>query len=334
MTEVPRATVGVPGGELVADLPASAAELSTIVRDAGAVREGLRLAGAGTWLDAGHPVRATRVVSLRALAGITSYNPADLTLTCGAGTTLEELDHATRRHGQWCPLAVGPAAGAWTVGATVSTAFEGPFAATLGRPRSLVLGLECVDGTGRIIAAGGRVVKNVAGFDLTRAMVGAWGTLGAITQVHLRLRARPAVEEWWAVRVPHAARARFEAHLRGPLAPLACVPARAAGPQGLTPPSGDPGDLHRLEALERDGPGEWFLLMLGGNRAFVTAAREAVGAVGLAERMDSLQAARILDAHRAPPRALHWRWDPISLRLRDRFDPHRIMNPGLLGEPA
>lgn len=299
---------------LDAELPCTIDELATIVREARAAREGLRLAGLGTWLDAGHPVRAARTISLRAMRGILAYNPADLTLTCGAGTTIAELDEATRPHGQWCPLAPPGTDLTSTVGATVATAAEGPYATALGRPRSLVLGLECVDGTGRIIAAGGRVVKNVAGFDLTRAMIGAWGTLGAITQVHLRLRARPVVDETWSVRLPAADRSALEAYVRGPLAPLACVRHR--------PTSGESHD-HAT-----------FLVRLGGNAAVVEASRAALRALGetMPQPPDALDAWRAFDD--PPARALSWRWDPISVRLRDRFDPDRLLNPGLLGEPA
>ncbi len=297
--------------------PSGAAALAALVRDAHASRVGLRIAGAGTWLDAGHPVRATRAVSLRGVAGIVAYQPEDLTLTCGAGTTLEELDAATRKHGQWCPLLPwGDDTG--TVGATVATASEGPFAESLGRPRNLVLGLECVDGTGRVIAAGARVVKNVAGFDLTRAMIGAWGTLGVLTQLHLRLRARPPVSESWALAVPTESIAQVEAFARGPLAPLACVriPKRRDSGSG---------------AADRAS----FHVHLGGNQGFVAASRAAMHALGGDCFRLGADGAEVLRALSDPPaRAMQWRWDALSLRLRDRFDPHRILNPGLLGEPA
>lgn len=313
MTPMTVDSVGPRG--LDADFPRSAAEVATIVRDAAAARQGLRLAGTGTWLDAGHPVRAARTVSMRAINGIVSYNPADLTLTCGAGTTIHELDESTRAHGQWCPLAPPGMDLMSTVGATVATAMESPYAATLGRPRSLVLGLECVDGAGRVIAAGGRVVKNVAGFDLTRAMIGAWGTLGAITQVHLRLRARPAVDECWSLRLLPDDLARLDSYVRGPLAPLACV-------------------RHEMPASPPAPDHHWYLVRIGGNAAFVAESRAALQALGatLPQEPSAIDAWR--GSHEPAPLALQWRWDPISLRLRDRFDPHRILNPGLLGEPA
>ena len=197
--------------------PANAREVSEMVAEANERGTPLRPMGAGSWLDAGHAVHDARALSLSAIRGVVSYTPDDLTMTVEAGTTLRELDEATLRHGQWCPLLP------WgyddgTVGATVATATSGPFAATLGRPRDLVLGMEAVDGTGRTIAAGGRVVKNVAGFDLTRAFTGSWGTLAVITRLHLRLRARPTVDETWAVVAGSDA---FSGITQGPLAPLA-----------------------------------------------------------------------------------------------------------------
>ncbi|MCE9601645.1 MAG: FAD-binding protein [Gemmatimonadetes bacterium] len=300
---------------LLRDAPATAAQAATIIRDAAAADRVLRLVGAGTWLDAGHPVRAHAELSTEQLAGITSYRPEDLTLSAGAGTTLAELDAATRVHGQWCPLLPwGDDRG--TIGATIATATSGPFAERLGRPRELVLGLECVDGTGRIVAAGGRVVKNVAGFDLTRAVTGSWGTLGLITQVHLRLRARPVVDESWAVDVPASAVAAIEAFARGPFAPLACVMMGTDGPHPEAPEDG-----------------HW-MVRLGGNEANLAAARAALRAIGTlrplaSEAWDELRIAR------APvERALRWRWDPLSRRLRERFDPAQVLNRGLLGEVA
>lgn len=298
-----------------ADQPRTSAEVAEIIREAAHRREGIRLLGRGSWLEAGHPVRATRRVSLHGTRGIVSYTPADLTITCGAGTTIAELDAATRAHGQWCPLAPPGDDAFSTVGATVATASAGPYAATFGRPRNLVLGLECVDGTGRVIAAGGRVVKNVAGFDLTRTMTGAWGTLGAITLVHLRLRALPAASEWWSLLAPKADAARVEAWVRGPLAPLACMPFTPAD----APPDAD-------RAL--------FFVHLGGNAAFVAASRATLRTLGEVRELDP-RALPVLAPYGAPSNpALDWRWDALSLRLRDRFDPHRILNPGLLGEPA
>ena len=170
------------------------------VQRARADRTPLRVASACHWLDAGRPVRAERTLDLRSLLSpeVVHYEPGDLTLTVRATATLGEIDRLLRAEGQW--LTLDPAGGMeGTIGATIATASAGPLSSGFGTPREQVLGVEAVIGRGEVIRAGGRVVKNVAGFDLTRLMTGAWGTLGAITEVSLRLRAVPAVETTVAV---------------------------------------------------------------------------------------------------------------------------------------
>lgn len=168
------------------------------VRAARQSRTPLRVVGGASWLDAGAPCVAAERVEAGALRGVVEYEPGDLTLTARAGTTLTELQRVTAAHGQWLPLdPAGSADG--TLGATIATASWGPLASAFGTPRDQVLGCEVVTGTGDVIRAGGRVVKNVAGFDLTRLMVGAWGTLGVITEATVRLRARPEADETIAI---------------------------------------------------------------------------------------------------------------------------------------
>jgi glycolate oxidase FAD binding subunit len=177
------APAAIPGARSVADV-------RDVIRDASLSGTPLRIAGAGTWLDGLRPCAAGSVrLDLAALSGILEYVPGDLTLTARAGTTLAEIDDATSLHGQWFPL--DPVADSRsTLGATLATASVGPLAATIGRPRDLTLGLEIVTGSAEVVRAGGRVVKNVAGFDLVRLNVGACGTLGVITEATVRLRAR------------------------------------------------------------------------------------------------------------------------------------------------
>lgn len=170
--------------------PRTENEVRLSLLDAMAGNEPIRICGAGTWQHAGAPVKAHRTLSLRDLSGIIAYVPGDLTITAWAGTTLAELDQATAAHGQW--LGLDPAGDRMgTIGATIATASSGPLAHAFGTPRDLVLGLNAVTGYGELVRPGGRVVKNVAGFDLVRLYTGSWGTLGAITSATLRLRARP-----------------------------------------------------------------------------------------------------------------------------------------------
>lgn len=296
--------------------PTSRDEVAEVVRDAAARRAPLRVQGRGTWMDAGLPVRAAEVLALDRLQGVVAYTPADLTITVEAATTLGELDAATRAHGQWCPLFPwGDDTG--SVGATVATATAGPFAGRLGRPRDLVLGVDAVDGVGRAISAGGRVVKNVAGFDLTRALTGSWGTLAVITRLHLRLQSRPARDESWALTMADGMGRGLREFTRGPYAPLAALEL-------------SPDDAAALGLAHETGA----LVRIGGNRDFVTASIEALRRVGQA----SVVSAGVWDDVRArlapADRARSWRWDALSLRLRERFDPSRVLNPGLLGDAA
>jgi glycolate oxidase FAD binding subunit len=172
------------------DTPA-VGEIARQIRNAVEERRPLRIVGAGTWLEGGAPVAAADTVSCASSQDIIEYVPGDLTITVGAGAPLAEIARATAEHDQWLTLdPIGSTSG--SIGATVATASFGPLATGFGTPRDLVLGIEAVTGTGAVIRGGGRVVKNVAGFDLTRLFTGSRGTLGVITEVTLRLRARPA----------------------------------------------------------------------------------------------------------------------------------------------
>jgi glycolate oxidase FAD binding subunit len=168
------------------------------IRESGATRTPLRISGGSTWLGAGRPVRAEKNLSLRDDSGVVSYVPGDLTLTVRAGTTLAEIERVTIEHDQWLPLDPFGSSGG-TIGATIATASAGPLASSFGLPRDLLLGLEFVNGRGDVVRAGGKVVKNVAGFDLSRLLTGSWGTLGVITEVTLRLYARPRADRSFVI---------------------------------------------------------------------------------------------------------------------------------------
>ena len=168
------------------------------IRESGATRAPLRISGRSSWLDAGRPVHATKILSLRDDAGVVSYVPGDLTLTVRAGSTLADIEQVTREHDQWLPLdPYGSNDG--TIGATMATASAGPLASSFGLPRDLLLGIEFVNGRGEVVRGGGKVVKNVAGFDLSRLLTGSWGTLGVITEVTLRLYARPIANRTFVI---------------------------------------------------------------------------------------------------------------------------------------
>ena len=185
--------------------------------------ESIRVAGSGTWMDAGRPVSAEHVLSVESLNGVVNYEPGDFTITVRAGTELQLIADTAAKERQWLPLdPFGSPTG--TVGATIATGSFGPLAHAFGSPRDHVLGLRVVTGTGNLLTVGGRVVKNVAGFDLTRLFTGSWGTLGIITEATLRLRALPEVDESYALTVdsdPQAMDAQLRALSTAPIAPYA-----------------------------------------------------------------------------------------------------------------
>ncbi|NJD19669.1 MAG: FAD-binding oxidoreductase, partial [Gemmatimonadetes bacterium] len=131
------------------------------------------------------------VLSTRRLAGVDDYRPSDLTVTARAGTTLATLGSTLAERGQWLPVDP-PFAPRKSLGGLVATGAAGSLGMAYGTPRDHVLGLSVVTGDGRLLSLGGRVMKNVAGFDLVKLMVGSRGTLGIITSATLRLFPRPA----------------------------------------------------------------------------------------------------------------------------------------------
>lgn len=276
------------------------ADIAAIVANAARRRTPLRIVGRGHWLDAGRPTGSAVPLALDELSGIIAYVPGDLTLTARAGTTLAEIAAATAEHGQWLALdPFGPPDG--TLGATIATASAGPLAHAFGTPRDATLGIEAVTGTGAIIRAGGRVVKNVAGFDLTRLFTGAWGTLGVLTEITVRLRARPPVDETWAVSAPAdgAALDALCAAIRGaPIAPLAVELLDA-----------------RLAAAVALGDGDVLLIRLGGGEPSVCAQRAAVQALGAATPAP----VTVWDALRAaePPGAAVVRFSNLPTRVAE-----------------
>ncbi len=179
----PKAVVAPPSVEALADLLGRASE------------EGWRVlpAGLGTWLDGGGGGEAELVVSVSRLQGMEVYEPGDLTFTAGAGTPMATLEEATAANGQWLPLDP-PGSRRGSLGALVAVGRAGSLSADYGTPRDHVLGVTLVSGDGRVLRWGGRVVKNVAGFDMTRLSIGSWGTLGVVASVSARLFPLPEAD--------------------------------------------------------------------------------------------------------------------------------------------
>jgi FAD/FMN-containing dehydrogenase len=150
-----------------------------------------RLEGRGTWLDPDAP--ADFALSTRGLDRVVAVSAADLMATVQAGITMEALAAELERQRLW--LAVDPPGRPdRTIGSVVATATAGPLRQGFGPVRDHVLGCTVATGDGRLVEAGGRVVKNVAGYDLTKLHVGGFGGFGVITELHLRLRAAPMTD--------------------------------------------------------------------------------------------------------------------------------------------
>jgi glycolate oxidase FAD binding subunit len=266
----------------------SATEVRDRVRDALSQTHPLRVVGGGTWLDANRPVQADATLVMRDVCGIVEYEPGDLTLTARTGTTLAEIARVTAAHGQWLTLDPHGDPTRATVGATVATASYGPLAHHFGTPRDIVLGVEFVTGVGDLVRGGGRVVKNVAGFDLTRLITGSWGSLGVITEVTVRLRALPAIQATLAIDVPGSVeeteRVRSELN-RLPFVPLAAELV----------------DSTLATALCCDGRCATLLIRLGGNAEAVRTQLEQLHTLGEVRELESDVWRRLCSSE--PPRA-------------------------------
>jgi len=150
---------------------------------------GVIAAGMMTWLECGNPVRSAQVVlSLSRMNRVAEYSPADLTICAGAGITLTELNSIVMKENQWLPL---DPPGNGTLGAIVACRSSGPLRFAYGTPRDYVIGLRLAHVDGSESKSGGRVVKNVAGYDLNKLYIGSFGTLAVITEVILKLKPVP-----------------------------------------------------------------------------------------------------------------------------------------------
>ena len=163
------------------------------VREAHAHGTPLAIRGSGSKDFYGRPV-AGESLDVTIHAGVLRYEPAELVLTARAGTPLAEIETLLAANNQMLafePPHFGPGA---TLGGAIACGFSGPRRATHGAARDFVLGVRLIDGRGRALRFGGEVMKNVAGYDVSRLMVGALGTLGVLTEISLKVLPRPAAE--------------------------------------------------------------------------------------------------------------------------------------------
>ncbi len=181
-------------GPLAVARPADITELSAVVRHAQEQGQAIYPLGGRTMLDFGRPpVRPGIAVDLRALAGVIDYPARDMTITVQAGITLAELQRLLDAEGQRLPIDV-PYPRRATLGGALAVNISGARRLGAGTLRDYVIGISTLNSEGQETKAGGRVVKNVAGYDLCKLHIGALGTLGIITRVTLKVLPRPQTQ--------------------------------------------------------------------------------------------------------------------------------------------
>jgi glycolate oxidase len=284
---VPAAATGDGGDREATDLagdPRVAALREALLA---AARDGARVLprGAGTKPALSTPVDGERALEVAGLRGVVRYDPEELTLTALAGTPVGELAETLAGNGQHLPFDPPLAAAGATLGGVVAAGTSGPGRHRHGGVRDFVVGARFLDGTGELIAGGGRVVKNAAGFDLPKLLVGSLGRLGVI--VELSLKILPAPPAWGTLR---ADAGELEAALDA---------ATRLGAAGLD-----------LEALDLETPGVLWVRLVGPSEGLERRLARAEKALGIA-------AERLLGADEAEPwsMARELAWAPPGAHL-------------------
>jgi glycolate dehydrogenase FAD-binding subunit len=181
----------------------SLADLQERVRTAASRRAAVRLRGGGTKDFYGNALRG-EVLDTRGYAGIVAYEPTELVVTARCGTPLAELEKTLDENHQCLAFEPPHFGEGATVGGCVAAGLSGPRRAAAGALRDFVLGVKLVDGRGQALTFGGQVMKNVAGYDVSRLVAGSLGTLGLIAEVSLKLAPRPPAESTLRLEMPQA----------------------------------------------------------------------------------------------------------------------------------
>jgi glycolate oxidase FAD binding subunit len=186
--------------------PRDGREVEDAVQWALANAKALELVGHGSKRTIGRPAQTDATLDLSGLSGITLYEPEELVLSAQAGTPLADVEAAVAANSQMLAFEpmdyaalLGTAAGRGTIGGVLSANVSGPRRIKAGAARDHFLGFAAVSGRGETFKSGGRVVKNVTGYDLCKLMAGAWGTLAALTEVTIKVLPRPETEETLAI---------------------------------------------------------------------------------------------------------------------------------------
>ncbi|MBC7928153.1 MAG: FAD-binding oxidoreductase [Bryobacteraceae bacterium] len=181
--------------------PATAAELAASLRQADSSEQPIRLGGSFSkdLMDGDRPAQAGVCISTSALNCVLQYEPRDLTIRVEAGMLWSDLSETLRKNGQMIPLDP-PFLAKATVGGVLATNASGPRRRLFGTARDHVIGMEFATLEGKLVRSGGMVVKNVAGLDMAKLMIGSFGTLAAIVSANFRLTPIPEQSRTWILR--------------------------------------------------------------------------------------------------------------------------------------
>jgi glycolate oxidase FAD binding subunit len=256
----------VAGGDTI--VPSTAQELADELRRCDASGLRVLLMGGGTLQGLGNPPKACDVtISTAKLNATIEYDPRDLTIAVGAGMTLRTLANTLAKNGQFVPIDA-PHPDRATVGGTLAAGWIGPRRATYGRPRDYLIGTTAALADGTLSSAGGMVVKNVTGYDVSKLFVGSLGTLGALVRVNLKAIPSPQTTRVAIAALPEATRQRALNHI----ASLSIEPACALFVRGFHR------DIDGTDGID----GRLFLLYEGSQAVVDRATRELRSALGAA----------------------------------------------------
>lgn len=289
--------------------PSDEAELAAIVGAAAAKRTPLAVEGGGTRRALGRPMQTAATLSTLGIAGVTLYEPAELVISARAGTPLDTIETLLGNRNQrlaFEPIdhrAILNSSGSPTIGAVAAANLSGPRRIQVGAARDSLIGLRAVTGRGEVVKSGGRVMKNVTGYDLVKFMAGSHGTLGVFSEVTFKVAPIPETETTIVI---------------GGLEDEAAVKALSvalASPWSVTGAAHLPPYEHEIART---------LIRIEGFEASVKERRDKLAAMlssfGRAETMSAdasravWRAVRDLAALAAPKRAVIWR---ISVRPSD-----------------
>lgn len=178
--------------------PAAEWEIPSLIADAAERGQPVEVVGAGTKRNVGRPVQAAMTISTNGLRGITLYEPTELVMSARSGTPVAEIEAELDGRGQMLPFepidlgpALGGGAAGGSIGAVFATNISGARRVATGAARDHLLGVRAVNGRGEAFKSGGRVLKNVTGYDVARGLAGSWGTLAVMTEVTFKVVPKP-----------------------------------------------------------------------------------------------------------------------------------------------